>query len=349
MKKLLLLFLLLIGVLIYINFEYLVPEEQQEMIRQEVEQEEMNKLENVPVKATTPVSEQFDSLIGKSYLYIEEKFGLPERIDPSAYDYQWWIYKDSLADGFMMVGIEDSKVVTVYYIGTSESTWPFVIGTSYEELHHQFNFTQDVSFNYERNAYQFQLTSEELQARPLVQMDNVFVQLYFDTFTDRLSGVRFLDTKTLIKHRPYSVHYRGELLEPEELTLSEWEKVEAGSALHVFYITNEIRKRHGLPPLEWHNETSRVAYGHSKDMSINQYFSHTSPTHGELQDRLNKQEIFYHFAGENIAANYVDAIASVEGWLNSKGHREALLHEEFTHLGVGVYQKYYTQNFITPW
>ncbi|MEK1830243.1 CAP domain-containing protein [Priestia megaterium] len=53
-------------------------------------------------------------------------------------------------------------------------------------------------------------------------------------------------------------------------------------------------------------------------------------------------------AGENIASNYQDGIAAVEGWLNSEGHRKALLNKEFTRLGVGVYEKYYTQNFITP-
>ncbi|MBR8644979.1 hypothetical protein KEH51_13740 [[Brevibacterium] frigoritolerans] len=36
----------------------------------------------------------------------------------------------------------------------------------------------------------------------------------------------------------------------------------------------------------------------------------------------------------------------MEGWLNSKGHRDAMLNEEFTGLGVGVYKNYYTQNFI---
>lgn len=51
-------------------------------------------------------------------------------------------------------------------------------------------------------------------------------------------------------------------------------------------------------------------------------------------------------AGENIAYNYVDGPAAVEGWLNSEGHRKALLNEDYTHLGVGVDHKYYTQNFI---
>jgi uncharacterized protein YkwD len=78
-------------------------------------------------------------------------------------------------------------------------------------------------------------------------------------------------------------------------------------------------------------------------------FSHTSEKFGELSDRLDVGDVFYQLAGENIAANYIDGPAVVEGWLNSKGHRETLLNKEYTHLGVGVYHKYFTQNFIQKW
>jgi uncharacterized protein YkwD len=81
-------------------------------------------------------------------------------------------------------------------------------------------------------------------------------------------------------------------------------------------------------------------------MSDNNDFSHTSKKFGSLSDRLEAANVAYKSAGENIAANYPDGPAVAEGWLNSKGHRESLLNAEFTHLGVGVYQKYYTQNFI---
>ncbi|WP_373370355.1 CAP domain-containing protein [Alkalicoccobacillus plakortidis] len=66
-----------------------------------------------------------------------------------------------------------------------------------------------------------------------------------------------------------------------------------------------------------------------------------------MQDLLLEK---YHLRrlGENIALNYVDGAAAVEGWLNSEGHRVNLLHEGFTELGVGVYEKSFTQNFLTP-
>lgn len=65
-----------------------------------------------------------------------------------------------------------------------------------------------------------------------------------------------------------------------------------------------------------------------------------------LKERLASEEVYYLAAGENIAAQYPDAPAAMQGWLNSKGHREALLEDDYTHLGVGVYHFYYTQNFL---
>ncbi|BBP89067.1 hypothetical protein BsIDN1_26850 [Bacillus safensis] len=78
---------------------------------------------------------------------------------------------------------------------------------------------------------------------------------------------------------------------------------------------------------------------HSEDMKENHYFSHESKKYGTLKDRLERGEVGFQLAGENIAYNYVDGPAAVEGWLNSEGHRKALLNKDYTHLGVGVKRK----------
>lgn len=295
------------------------------------------------------MKEGLHSLIGQEKDELLAKLGEPKRVDRSSYDYEWWIYPESYADGYLQVGIESDRIVTVYCIGENLPTNPIQIGTEYTEINNILHFQDQVSLNVSQNSYQFKLTEEDLKYRPLVKVDDIFVQLYFDSFTKKLSSIRYLDGATLVKHRPYSVAYRGELLEPKQLNEDEWSEVEKGSSLQIFDITNVIRKRHQLNELAWDEDTAIVAYYHSKDMQINDYFSHTSPEHGELKDRLKTKGIFYQMAAENIAAKYVDSIAAVEGWLNSEGHRVNLLHEEFTHLGVGVFERYYTQNFLTPW
>ncbi len=79
---------------------------------------------------------------------------------------------------------------------------------------------------------------------------------------------------------------------------------------------------------------------HSEDMKENNYFSHVSKKYGSLKDRLEEGHVDFQQAGENIAYNYVDGPAAVEGWLNSEGHRKALLNSDYTHLGVGFIKRW---------
>ena len=124
------------------------------------------------------------------------------------------------------------------------------------------------------------------------------------------------------------------------------EKLDHDNEKQIFELTNIIRTRINIEPLKWDEKIAEVAFNHSIDMHENDEFSHPSKKYGELSNRLDEGEVAYKTAGENIASNYIDAPAVVEGWLNSKDHRESLLNEDFTHIGIGVYKKYFTQNFI---
>lgn len=276
---------------------------------------------------------------------LEEILGKPTRVDPSAYQYDWWIYHQTPST-YLQIGILNNKVVSVYVIGEEVDIHPFYIGQSISEIQSKYEIESTVSLENGHNFYRFELTEEDMLTRPLVVIGDVYIQLYIDSYTKKLSSVRFIDEETLVKLRPYELVYRGELPQQQEISSDAWLAIEAGVSSQILDLTNIIRLRHQLQPVKWDSETAKVAYHHSQDMRMNEYFSHTSPTTGGLMDRLASGDILYQIAGENIAAKYVDGIAVVEGWLNSDGHRETLLNEDFTHLGVGVYERYYTQNFI---
>ncbi|WP_442599372.1 CAP domain-containing protein [Neobacillus sp. D3-1R] len=279
---------------------------------------------------------------------MEQLLGKPARIDPSYYGYKWYIYNAEY-DQYVQVGVEDNKVVTIYVIGKDIDAAPFKIGQPIEKIFSTVFIETNINIDLDNSSYRFELNDTDVNMRPLIQLDNIFAELYFDKFTGKLSSVRFIDPSTLIKQRPYELVYRGELLEPKPILETEWDAIEKATERQIFDLTNILRIRHKLEPVLWDDETSKVALGHSKDMFETTNFSHTSEKYGELSDRLKTANVVYQLAGENIAANYIDAPAVVEGWLNSKGHRETLLSEEYTHLGVGVYHKYYTQNFIQKW
>lgn len=293
-------------------------------------------------------SEGVLSLMEKSSEEITALLGEPDRIDPSAYDYDWWIYEKSDKE-YIQVGILNQRVVTVYAIGDEVNVKPFEIGQSVQEVFKIQPVSSSLSLELEGNSYRFEFSEEDMNTRPTIKIGDLYVQLYIDKFDGILSSIRVLDAETFIKQRSYEVTYRGELIVPQEISEDKWERIEKGAEQQILSITNMLRTRHGLEKVKWDEETSEVAFLHSKDMKENNYFSHESPTDGSLVNRLSKLDIKYQMAGENIAAQYVDGIAASEGWLNSKGHRETLLNEEFSHLGVGVDGLYYTQNFIKTW
>ncbi|PLR79188.1 hypothetical protein CU633_01385 [Bacillus sp. V3-13] len=320
-----------------------------------IENEKPLSKEDLPLSETTEnqqsgieaPKEGLAALMGQNSQAVQTALGEPDRRDPSYYDYEWWIYQDP--QNYIQVGIEEDKVVTIYANGKDSNVQPFHIGQQIEEIHTSVLIETNVNLEYDKGSYRFELSETDMNTRPLVKIGDYFAQLYIDKFTGSLSSIRYLDKKTLITHRPYELAYRGPLPEPKPLEETKRQRVEDGMEQQIFDITNIIRIRHNASPVAWDEKTAEVAYAHSKDMHDSGDFSHTSKTSGDLADRLDAADVFYQLAGENIAANYIDAPEVVEGWLNSQGHRETLLNPDYTHLGVGVYKRHYTQNFIQNW
>jgi uncharacterized YkwD family protein len=110
---------------------------------------------------------------------------------------------------------------------------------------------------------------------------------------------------------------------------------------------NAERAAKGLAPLTLTKNLADGAYLKSKDMAVNNYFSHTSPTYGSPFDMMKSLGISYSAAGENIAKN-TSIKGAHDAFMNSSGHRANILNSGFSKLGLGIYQK---DNYIyvTQW
>ena len=114
-------------------------------------------------------------------------------------------------------------------------------------------------------------------------------------------------------------------------------------------LVNEERKAAGLPALKLDTGLRAAARKHSKDMSENNFFSHTSPTYGSFSQRLKTSGVKYSSAGENIA-KYGSVESAHGGLMKSSGHRANILSENFTRIGIGiVYNKSTKYYYITQW
>ncbi|WP_042356366.1 CAP domain-containing protein [Bacillus rubiinfantis] len=295
--------------------------------------------------ATENPTQGIGVFIGKDIASVKKKLGTPSRVDETMYGYKWLIYNQ---DGhhYLQVGVENDRVVTMFALGENLDVSPFEIGQPVEEIFNTQYIDTHINIDYKGNSYRFELTDTDLNLRPMVQLGDVYVQLYIDKFTGVLSSVRFLDSETMIKQRPYELVYRGKLLELPPPTEEKWNLIQEASEKEIFDITNVLRLRYRVSPLLWDAQSAEIATKHSREMSKSNDISTDSKELGSLADRLEKEKITYQSSGENIAAKYPDGPAVVEDWLNSKNHREKLLNTDFTHIGIGVYQQFYTQIFL---
>jgi uncharacterized protein YkwD len=115
----------------------------------------------------------------------------------------------------------------------------------------------------------------------------------------------------------------------------------------IFKLTNEARRKNGLPALDPDAALAGAARLHSDDMLQRDFFNHNSPDGKGLQDRLLDAPAVARTiarAGENIyggsGQDWTDAKTMarviVDGWMTSPGHRANILNPDYTHLGVGV-------------
>ena len=92
-----------------------------------------------------------------------------------------------------------------------------------------------------------------------------------------------------------------------------------------------------------------MARDHATDMWERKYFGHVSPEGKDVGNRLREAEVDYNYAGENLALAPTVSTAHV-GLMNSEGHKENILDQNYYKVGIGVidngvYGKMFVQVF----
>lgn len=104
--------------------------------------------------------------------------------------------------------------------------------------------------------------------------------------------------------------------------------------------------------LSMNGQLRLAARGHSEDMAIQGFFSHTSPQGVTFSQRIRAAGYGGSPIAENIAAGYATAEAAVAAWMSSPGHCANIMSPSFRSIGVGYayrsgspYGAYWTQDF----
>jgi uncharacterized protein YkwD len=129
-------------------------------------------------------------------------------------------------------------------------------------------------------------------------------------------------------------------------------------------LINRERKKQRLSQLEWDDELAGIGRKHSRDMELRNYFDHYSPEGHDFSYRYQREgyqcsirvDNTIYAGAENIALNnrYASvtkvngkvfyewnsqetiAETTVQGWMNSPGHRKNILMRHWGREGIGI-------------
>lgn len=121
-------------------------------------------------------------------------------------------------------------------------------------------------------------------------------------------------------------------------------------------LTNEERVENAAAPLVRNETLDEAARLKAEDMAKHEYFAHYSPEGVSPWHWFDEVGYVYAHAGENLAIHFTDSSEVVEAWMNSPAHRENIVGQQYTEIGVGTakgtYEGYETvyvvQLFGTP-
>ena len=109
-------------------------------------------------------------------------------------------------------------------------------------------------------------------------------------------------------------------------------------------LVNQIRERHGIPPLDYNLALRRSASIHSVSMVRSRSFSHYGPGGSTVTSRVARSGYLASMSSFRVAENigagkgrrYGSPLAIVRTWMRSSSHRQNILDRGFRDFGVGV-------------
>jgi hypothetical protein len=85
----------------------------------------------------------------------------------------------------------------------------------------------------------------------------------------------------------------------------------------------------------------QAAQQKANDMAARGYFAHVTPEGRDPWFFLDQVGYRYQAAGENLAVNFVDSDQAHKAWMNSPTHRENIVRNDFTEIGIATAQGEY--------
>ncbi|WP_057762676.1 CAP domain-containing protein [Cytobacillus praedii] len=272
--------------------------------------------------------------LGEQLSEVEKQIGTAKRASLNEYGTEWHTYHDDYQN-FLMVSYDENNMVAGLYTNQDLITSSAGIkqGSTKNDVHEKLGEPLD---KIRKGMTYFQLEND--RDYDVYVLDDSYVTIFYDKHEgNTVTSLQIVSQKLELNKKDFYSNGSKQLKE--------------GFEYQLFDLTNAARVNHHLNVLEWDDHVKETARKHSKDMAVNNYFSHTNLEGLSPFDRMSEDDIFFTFAGENLATGQFSSIFAHEGLMNSLGHRENILRPEYQYLGVGVAfneesHPYYTENFF---
>jgi len=272
--------------------------------------------------------------IGTSEKEVAAIFGTPSRQSLNEYGTQWITYHEGYRN-FMMLSYDENRIVNALY--TNDDLIASESGIKYGSAKTAVRETFGEPLKEIRKGLNIFMLQES-EDFDLFEVGEMYVYVFYDLHKNDTVTALQLVAKSL-EQKKTGIYAGGDVA------------LRTGFEQQLFDLTNASRVRNGLSALEWDGQVSGTARKHSKDMAVNDYFSHENKQGKSPFDRMEDDLVSFRSAGENLAYGQSSSIFAHEGLMNSLGHRENILLDIYSHLGTGVAfneksQPYYTANFL---
>lgn len=306
------------------------------LIDESVPEESQLKLEKPEL--VQPSQEMFSISnieMGDTRAEVEAQLGAPNRSSINEYGTEWNAYHQNFQN-FLMIAYDERNQVAGMYTNHDllSSTNNIQMGSPKELVLQKLGKSLD---RIQKGMVFYQLPKD--RDYDLFLIDGSYVSIFYDKHQENtVTAIQLIKESLEQQRSDFYTKANNELKQ--------------GFEYQMFDLTNAARVKNGLPVLEWDEMVKETARKHSIDMAVNNYFSHTNLNGQSPFDRMEEDNILFSTAGENLAYGQTSSVYAHAGLMNSLGHRENILKEEFKMLGVGVAfnsqsQPYYTQNYYT--
>lgn len=272
--------------------------------------------------------------IGTTEKVVNEMLGAPKGSSLNEYGTEWVTYHQEYHN-FILVSFDDKRKVNAIY--TNDDLISSDTGIGYRTDKSIVRETYGTPLTEIRKGFNIYLLQDDTDF-DLFEIDNMYAYIFYDVHQNNQVTAIQLVEKSLEQ-------------ENNKIYATADSQLREGFESQLFDLTNAARVRHGLPYLKWEEQTSQTARNHSLDMAKQNYFNHENKKGQSPFDRMKADGIEFRSAGENLAYGQASSIFAHEGLMNSKGHRDNILLDTYSHLGTGVAfndknQPYYTEKFL---